>query len=167
MEFYRKLPRNKKEFALFLAIVSILSVNIIAPLITCFELGFYWFVWMNVLCVLPFIWLAVVVFALLTHKPAAWMTSRILEESDSFNAHIIVNTLCNVLLMSIALTVVGAWIGTRQITMEPIYRFFYHWPRNFTIAFGVEILIAQPFARCILLKLHQHQDKKQGVPDPS
>lgn len=39
MEFYMKLPRNKKEFALFMAIISIISVNIIAPLITCFEVG--------------------------------------------------------------------------------------------------------------------------------
>lgn len=34
MEFYMKLPRSKKEFALFMGIVSIISVNIIAPLIT-------------------------------------------------------------------------------------------------------------------------------------
>lgn len=41
MDFYMKLPRSKKEFALFMAIISIISVNIIAPLITCFELGFH------------------------------------------------------------------------------------------------------------------------------
>ena len=40
MEFYMKLPRSKKEFALFMGIVSIISVNIIAPLITFFEAGF-------------------------------------------------------------------------------------------------------------------------------
>lgn len=41
MKFYMNLPRNKKEFALFMAVVSIISVNIIAPLITCFEIGFH------------------------------------------------------------------------------------------------------------------------------
>lgn len=41
MNFYTKLLRNKKEFALFMGIVSIISVNIIAPLITCFEAVFY------------------------------------------------------------------------------------------------------------------------------
>lgn len=35
-----RLPQNGKEFALFLAIISILSVNIIAPLIMGFEFGF-------------------------------------------------------------------------------------------------------------------------------
>ena len=34
MDFCEKLPRSKKEFALFIAVISVLSVNIIAPLIT-------------------------------------------------------------------------------------------------------------------------------------
>lgn len=36
MEFYMKLPRNKKEASLFLLVISILSVNIIGPLVTFF-----------------------------------------------------------------------------------------------------------------------------------
>lgn len=40
MEYYLKLPRNKKETAIFMGIISLISVNIIAPLITCFEIGF-------------------------------------------------------------------------------------------------------------------------------
>ncbi|HCW03392.1 MAG TPA: hypothetical protein DGK91_01955, partial [Clostridium sp.] len=60
MDFYMKLPRNKKEFALFLLIISVISVNIIAPLITCFEVGFHLYVWADVMKVLPFIWLSVI-----------------------------------------------------------------------------------------------------------
>lgn len=60
MEFYMKLPRNKKEFAIFMGIVSILSVNMIAPLITCLEAGFYLSVWQDALTVLPFIWMSVI-----------------------------------------------------------------------------------------------------------
>ena len=48
-----KLPRSKKEFALFMGIVSIISVNIIAPLITFFEAGFHLYVYRDVLIVLP------------------------------------------------------------------------------------------------------------------
>ena len=55
MEFYMKLPRSKKEFALFMGIVSIISVNIIAPLITFFEAGFHLYVYRDVLIVLPLI----------------------------------------------------------------------------------------------------------------
>lgn len=85
MEFYMKLPRNKKEFTLFLAVISIISVNIIAPLITCFEIGFHMYVWADVIKVIPFIWISVIALVLITYKPAEWLTSRIVEEEDSFS----------------------------------------------------------------------------------
>ena len=159
MDFYMKLPRNKKEFALFMAVISIISVNIIAPLITCFEMGFHMYVWADVLKVIPFIWICVIALVLLTYKPAEWMTAKIVKESDSFGSHIVVNILCTVFLMSIFLTVIGTWIGTRQISMTPIHMFFYKWPRNFAISFAVESLIAQPIARVVMEKLHQVKDK--------
>ena len=155
MEFFMKLPRSRREFALFMAIISIISVNIIAPLITCFEMGFHLYVWADALRIIPFIWLSVIVLVLLAYKPAEWMTGRIIREGDSFNAHIIVNILCTVFLMSIFLTVIGTWIGSRRISVEPIRLFFYKWPRNFSISLAVEALIAQPVARFVMLKLHQ------------
>lgn len=68
MDFYMRLPRNHREFVLFLLIVSLISVNLIAPLISMFELGFSFEVWQNTLRVLPFIWLAVVSLVILTQK---------------------------------------------------------------------------------------------------
>lgn len=158
-----KLPRSKKEFTLFMAIISVISVNIIAPLITCFEAGFHLSVWQDVLTVLPFIWGSVIMIVLLTYGPAEKMTSRIVAKNDSFNSCIIVNTLCTVLLMSIFLTVIGTWIGTRSITLEPITMFFYKWPRNFAISLFVEMLIAQPIARFVILKIHLWNDNKNIV----
>ncbi len=161
MEFFMKLPRNKKEFALFMVIISIISVNIIAPLITCFEVGFHLYVWADVLKVIPFIWLSVIAVVLITYKPAEWLTAQIVDEKDSFKSHIMINILCTVFLMSILLTVIGTWIGTKHISMEPIHMFFYKWPRNFTIAFFVECFIAQPIARFVMLKLHQLQNENE------
>jgi hypothetical protein len=155
-----KLPRNKNEFALFLAVISIISVNIIAPLITFFERDFTFKTWLSVLKVIPFIWISVICLVLLTHKFADFLTKRIVNKSDSFNAHIIVNTLCSVFIMSLFLTVIGSWIGTKSISIEPIKMFFHKWPRNFTISFFVELIIAQPFARLIMLKIHLFQDQK-------
>ncbi len=163
MDFYMKLPRSKKEFALFMGVISIISVNIIAPLITCFEIGFHLYVWADVLKVLPFIWLSVIAIVLLTYKPAEWLTAKIVNRDDSFNAHIIVNILCTVFMMSIFLTVIGTWIGSRHISLEPIRMFFYKWPRNFAISFAVELLIAQPAARFVMLKLHEFRDSKEQV----
>ena len=153
-----KLPRSKKEFALFMAIISIISVNIIAPLITCFEIGFHLSVWKDTLTVMPFIWLAVIALVLATYKPAEMLTGKIVKEGDSFRATVTINILCTVLMMSIFLTVIGTWIGTRHISMEPIRMFFYKWPRNFAISFFVEACIAQPIARLAMLKLHQHTE---------
>lgn len=160
MDFLMKLPRTKKEFAIFIAIVSVISVNIIAPLITCFEAGFSFSVWADVLTVLPFLWFCVVVLVLATYKPAEWMTGKIIAKTDSFHAHIIINTLCTVFMMSIFLTVIGTWIGTRQVSLEPIYMFFYKWPRNFAVSFAAEVCIAQPAAHFCMVKLHQSADAK-------
>ncbi|WP_343223159.1 hypothetical protein [Mesobacillus maritimus] len=56
-----RLPRNGKEFIVFLAIVSILSVNTIAPLIMGFKFGFSNEVYLNTMKVIPFVWLCVIV----------------------------------------------------------------------------------------------------------
>lgn len=162
MEFYMKLPRNKKEFALFMGIISIISVNLIAPLITCFEAGFHLSVYQDVLTVLPFIWLSVIAIVLLTYVPAEKLTAKIVSEGDSFNSHIMVNILCTVFLMSILLTVVGTWIGTRSVTLEPIRMFFFKWPRNFAISLFVEMCIAQPVARMAMQRLHVWKDGKSS-----
>lgn len=157
-----KLPRNKKEFALFMGIISVISVNIIAPLITCFEAGFHLYVYRDVLTVLPYIWLSVIAIVLLTYIPAEKMTSKIVDKGDSFRSHIIVNILSTVLLMSILLTVIGTWIGTRSVTWEPIRMFFYKWPRNFSISLFVEMCIAQPIARFVIYRLHLCMDAKNN-----
>ncbi|GHW02344.1 hypothetical protein AGMMS50249_1300 [candidate division SR1 bacterium] len=160
MEFHMKLPRNTREFLAFMLIISIISVNIIAPLITMFETEFSMEMRINTLKILPFIWITVVVLVLLTGKPAQRLTNKIITPTDSFNAHILINTLCSVLLMSIVLTIVAPWIGTGHIDMDSFSQFFYRRPRNFGIAFGVEALLAQPIARGVLHHYHKKVDKK-------
>ena len=40
--------------------------------------------------------------------------------------------------------------------------FIYRWPRNFGIALGVELLIAQPIAREVMNRFHIWKDSKAG-----
>ena len=162
MDFYMKLPRNKKEFILFMIIISIISVNIIAPLITCFEIGFYLSVWFKVIKIIPFIWFSVILIVLITYIPSEKLTHKILNKDDSFNSHIIVNTLFSVFFISIFMTIIGTWIATCSINLNPIYNFFYKWPRNFSISLFIELLIAQPIARFIIYRLHLFLDKKNS-----
>lgn len=159
MDFYHKLPRNFKEFLLFMGVISLISVNLIAPLITCFEVGFTGKAYLHALHVIPWIWLCVILLVLTTYRPAEWITGKIVREGDSFGACITVNILSAVLLMSIVLTIVGSWIGSGSISMEAFRLFFYRWPRNFAISFGVESLIAQPIARLIMVWIHREKEK--------
>lgn len=144
-----------------MAIISVISVNIIAPLITFFEARFHFSIWLNMLQVIPFIWISVIALVLITHKLAEFLTNKIVDKNDSFNSQIIINTLCTVFLMSIFMTIVGTWIGCRQVSLEPITSFFHKWPRNFAVSFAIELLIAQPIARFAMYKMHQLMDSKQ------
>ncbi len=158
-----KLPRNKKEFTLFLLVISIVSVNIIAPLITFLEVGFSKETYFNTLQVIPFIWLFVVILVLLTHTPAEKITKKIIHKDDSFNSVVTINILVNVLLMSIFMTIIGTWIGSRSVTFDVFHNYLNVWPRNFAISLAIELLIAHPVARLILYKLHISKDKQKAA----
>jgi len=157
-----RLPRNGREVPMFLLIVSLISVNIIAPLITMLQAGFSFDVWRHTLTIMPFVWAIVIICVLLTNGPAKWLTNKIISPTDSFNAHIVVELLFNVLLMSIIMTIIGTWIGMRHISWTPFEQFFYLWPRSFTIAFAVEILVAHPVAHFVM---HHYHLRKDGTVD--
>jgi len=157
MLFRMKLPQNKKETVLFMFLISIISVNIIAPVITGFEIGFSWQTWHQVLAIIPLMWITVLAIVLLTQQSAGWLTERIVDREDSFLAHMVINGLCSVLLISIFMTVLGTWIGSQQISWTPFQQFFVKWPRNFAIALAVELLIAQPIARQTMQLIHNRQ----------
>lgn len=166
-KFHMHLPRRKSEFAIFLAVISVISVNIIAPLITFMEVGFSVATYQQVLRVLPVLWLTVVALVLLTAKPAQALKAKIVKPTDSFNAHILVETLCSVLLLSVVLTVVGTWIGSHDVNLYPITHFFQMWFRNFGVALMVESLIAQPIARLVMNRLHVRIDARSQQPIPA
>lgn len=157
--FQTRLPRNGKEFILFLGIVSILSVNLIGPIVVGFQLGFSMDTWVNTLKILPFIWMVIICLVLIFHPIAEKISKKVLDEKDSFNAQMLVTTLFTVVFISFFMTVIGPWIGQGQFSMTFITHFFANWPRNFAIAFAVEALIAQPIAREIMARLHAKQDK--------
>ena len=78
--------------------------------------------------------------------------SNKLGQTDGFNARVLLNTLLNVTVLSMYLTIIGIWVGTKQISLEPFQNFFHSWFRNFGVAFWIELLIAQPIARFAMKK---------------
>lgn len=155
MDFAKRLPQNLKETLIFMAVVSIISVNLIAPVITGLEVGFSLSHWLRVLRQLPLLWVSVVILVVITQQPAAKLAGYFLGEQPSFRSAMLITAMCNVFLMSLVLTILGTWIGTGQITLAPIVHFASKWPRNYTIALIVEAFIAQPIARSVMAWLHR------------
>lgn len=160
MQEETRLPRNCKEFALFAGIISVISVNIIAPLITGFKSGFHKEIYFDTLKIIPFVWIFVILLVMLVAGPIAnKLVEKFTKPTDGFNAKTLFNIFFNVTILSILLTVIGTWIGMGEISLQPIQTFFYNWPRNFFIAFWIESLIAQPIARFAMKKLHARQSR--------
>lgn len=158
-----RLPRNGKEGLLFLAIISIISVNTIAPLIMGFELGFSGETYRRTLSILPYMWVIVVLVVTFIAKPLVGrLMQRFTQPKDGFNAHVLFEILFSVTIISIVLSVVGNWVGTGQITADPFRNFFQVWPRNFAIAFWIEMLVAHPIARLSMHALHARQARIAG-----
>jgi len=102
----------------------------------------------------------IIALVLITLKPTELLTSKITVQGDSLNAVLYANILSTVFLMSILLTVIGTWIGSRNISWAPIKLFFYKWPRNFSVSFVVKALVAQAIAQLVLFRLHTYQDSR-------
>ena len=153
-----RLPRSAKEGILFLLIVSIISVNTIAPLIVGLERGFSKEVYLDTLKIIPFMWIIVVFLVKVVAGPIVGkVMPKFMGQSDGFNARILLNTLLNVSVLSILLSIIGTWVGTKQISLEPFKNYLHIWPRNFGIAFWIELLVAQPIARFVMKTIHQRQ----------
>ncbi|MEK3886692.1 hypothetical protein [Bacillus sp. FSL K6-3431] len=153
-----RLPQNAKEGMLFLFVISIISVNTIAPIIMGLERGFSKAVYLDTLKIIPFMWIIVVLLVRLVAGPLVGkVLPKFVGQTDGFNARVLLNTLLNVTVLSILLTIIGTWVGTQKISLEPFQNFFQAWFRNFGVAFWMELLIAQPIARFVMKKLHARQ----------
>ena len=156
-----RLPHNAKEGIIFMLIISFLSVNTIAPLIMFLEKGFSMETYKDTLKILPIMWVIVILLVRLVAGPLVGrIMPKFVGQTDGFNARVLLNTLLNVTTLSICLTIIGTWVGQAEVNSEPFKNFLHIWPRNFAIAFWIELLFAQPIARSIMKKIHIAQRKK-------
>ena len=114
---------------------------------------------------IPIIW--VIVMLLMTFivgRIANYGVRRFTEPTDGFNTRIVFNIIFCVTMMSMSMTLIGGIIGqgigaligggTVDIA-ETMMIWPEIWPRNFCIAFWVEMLIAQPAARKAMVMIHR------------
>ncbi len=157
-----RLPQNAKEGILFMLIISLISVNTIAPIIMGMERGFSMESYVETLKIIPFMWIIVILLVRFVAGPIVGkvLLPKFVGQTDGFNARILLNTLLNVTVLSVLLTIIGSWVGTKQISLEPFQDFFPTWFRNFGVAFWIELLLAQPIARFAMKKLHARKAGK-------
>lgn len=110
---------------------------------------------------LPFSWTVVmIVMTLFAGKFADWVVNRFTEPTDSFNTKILFNIMGCGLVMSVVMTLVGPTISS-CIMGNPNLNAFANWPSNwpvnFAISLWIEILIAQPFARGLMRRIHERK----------
>ena len=121
------------------------------------------------LVIWPFVFITAFVLATTV---VSWIANRVVRKfigpQDSANAYICFNIIINVLLMSVILSFLGGVIGLSvghllggpSVDIVQLAENWPRiWPRNFCIAFWVEMLIAQPAARFAMTKIHE---KKMG-----
>ncbi|MEH6996546.1 hypothetical protein V7075_28220, partial [Neobacillus drentensis] len=125
------------------------------------ERGFSKEVYFETLKLIPFMWVIVVLLVRLVAGPLVGMVMpKFVGQTDGFNARVLLNILLNVTVLSLLLSIIGTWVGMKEVSMAPFQNILHIWPRNFGIAFWVEMLIAQPIARFAMKKLHHRQSRK-------
>ena len=159
-----RLPRNRKEGLLFSLIISIISVNTIAPIIVGLERGFSKEVYLDTLTIIPIMWVIVILSVRFIAGPIVGkILPKFVGQTDGFNARILLNILLNVTVLSLWLSIIGNWVGTEKISLEPFTNFHHIWPRNFGVAFWIELLIAHPIALFAMKRIHSRQDRKNAA----
>ena len=154
-----RLPQSAAEGIIFMLVISFISVNTIAPIIMFMEIGLSLQTYVEFFKIMPVMWIIVI---LLVRFAAGPLVGKIMPkfqgETDGFNARILLNIVMNVTILT--LTVIGTWVGSREISTDIFTRFFPTWFRNFGIAFWIEVIVAQPIARFVMVKIHENKAGK-------
>lgn len=156
-----RLPQSPREGILFMMIISIISVNVIAPIIMMLDQGFNMANYFETLRIIPFIWVIIVLLVTFVAEPiVSKVMPLFVAKTDGFNARILLNTFLMVTVLSACMSIIGPWVGTQKIGIEPFQNFFHNWFRNFGVAIWIELLVAQPIARFAMKRLHAKQASK-------
>jgi len=83
------------------------------------------------------------------------LVKKFSHPDDSFNATLLFTILFTVVGMSFLMTFIGDVVGHGLVVNSSTFsRFVMSWPRNFGVVLALELLIAQPIARKIMVGLH-------------
>ncbi len=164
-----RLPWNPREGIIYGCVIAALSSLLIGGYNVYDSMGYtpdrirefltdYMIMW-------PVVFLTAFLLAtVVVSRIANAVVRRYIGPNDSANAYICFNIIVNVLLMSVILSFLGGVIGQSMGNIfggppvdlaELAENWPRIWPRNFCIAFWVEMLIAQPAARRVMVMIHR------------
>jgi len=168
MREYR-LPWNAREGIIYGCVIAGLSSLIIGGYNVYDNMGYTLETFGDFVANYIVIWPVMFLVAFtLANTIVGWAAKKIVHRyigpNDSSNAYLCFNLIACVLLMSVILTFLGGLVGetiglllggTPIDVVELAENWPLIWPRNFCIAFWVEMLIAQPAARLVMVRMHR------------
>ncbi len=171
-----RLPWNKREGIIYGCTIALLSSFLIGGYNVYDNLGYDldhlgdFFV--DFIKMWPLVFIAAFLLAgTVVSKISGKVISRFMAPTDSANAFICFNIIVIVLLMSAIMTFLGGFIGQAAgsvfggaaVDVTGLLETWPQiWPRNFCIAFWVEMLIAQPVARKLMTITHKRAAAAPG-----
>ena len=171
-----RLPWSAREGIVYGCIIAALSSLIIGGYNVYDIMGYtpdrFWEFLKGYLVTWPVMFLTAFVLAsTVVSRIANRVVRRYIGPEDSTNAYICFNIIVNVLLMSVILSFLGGAVGQTVGYLQggPVpdlaglaENWPRIWPRNFCIAFWVEMLIAQPAARTAMVWIHTRRTGHQA-----
>ncbi len=164
-----RLPWNAREGIIFGAVIACLSSLIIGGYNVYDNMGYDLGHLADFASTYIVIWPVMFLVAFtLANTAVGWTATKVVRRfmapTDSANTYICFNLIVCVLLMSVILTflgglvgqAIGSLLGSGHIDVTELLENWPRiWPRNFCIAFWVEMLIAQPAARRVMVHIHE------------
>lgn len=123
---------------------------------------------LNALMSWPLFWVVAMLMEHFIAGPfAEFICKKFGGQTDGFNARILFRIVFTVLGMSFIMSwlglIYGELVSTGTVTTQVFTDFLLSWPRNFFLAFWIEILIAQPIARASMKALHTRKERAEIV----
>ncbi len=166
-----RLPWNPREGILYGCIIASLSSFLIGGYNVYDSLGYdlehlYDFI-TDFIVVWPVVFVVAFLLAgTVVQKISRWILSKFLSPGHGINAYLFCNITVSVLLMSAIMSFmgglvghcIGALMGNGDLDIMGLVEIWPSiWPRNFCIAFFLEMLFVQPLARNVMVRIHRRK----------
>lgn len=154
-----RFPRNGREGLLYGGTIAAITAYLVALLNMSRSLGGFRTEYLvGILPTFVVVWIIVMLLmSLIVGRVSEHVQSKYLAPDDSANCRIVFSIVVCVLCMSTMMTAIGpvVWsVMSVDPSMDGMLAWPENWPSNFCAAFLIELALAQPAARALMVRLH-------------